>query len=316
MKAWLKWTLIVIGCLFVIGAAIVLWVYNKPHRNIASETAIAVNTDTLIHAFIANEKKANTLYLDKVVSLVGVVQAVSKNSVNQWVVNIKPATGIGSITAVFTAEQKQIQPSDSIAYKGICTGFFPEENNVVINEAALLYQGKTTMKITTPISFVSGKKDTLLTFTTSNGSIKFSSPTDPDVSAINTEVSSKIDAAGDIHFSLLFKGFRFKYAEMQTHFNEEYIESQTYPRATFTGRIQNSKNIDFTKDGRYTVTIVGSLTMHGVTKPLSTNGLFYIKNGKITATASFGVLMADFNIDASAVTEKVDLEISCNYTPL
>jgi polyisoprenoid-binding protein YceI len=136
------------------------------------------------------------------------------------------------------------------------------------------------------------------------------------VSAINNEVSSKISATGDIRFSLLFKGFQFKYAEMQKHFNEEYVESEKYPRASFSGTIQNIKSIDLSKEGKYTAKVVGTLTMHGVTKPVQTSAILTIGKGKIAATATMSINMSDFKIDASAVTEKVDLEINCNYTQL
>jgi polyisoprenoid-binding protein YceI len=129
-------------------------------------------------------------------------------------------------------------------------------------------------------------------------------------------VSSKISATGDIRFSLLFKGFQFKYAEMQTHFNEEYVESEKYPRASFSGTIQNIKSIDLSKEGKYTAKVVGTLTMHGVTKPVQTSATLVISKGKIAATATISINMSDFKIDASAVTEKVDLEINCNYTQL
>ena len=186
----------------------------------------------------------------------------------------------------------------------------------MINEAVLLFKSKTdtTKKITVSIEPV--QKDSILNFSTKKGSVKFVSPTDPDVSAINNEVSSKINEAGEIRFSLLFKGFQFKYAEMQTHFNEEYVESEKYPRASFTGTIQNIKSIDLTKDGKYTAKVVGTLTMHGVTKPVQTSATLNISKGKITAAATIGIILSDFNIDASAVTEKVDLEINCNYTQL
>ena len=103
---------------------------------------------------------------------------------------------------------------------------------------------------------------------------------------------------------------------MQTHFNEEYVESEKYPRASFTGTIQNIKSIDFTKDGKYSAKVVGSLTMHGVTKPVQTTATLNIRKGSIAATATMSISMSDFKIDASAVTEKVDLEINCNYTQL
>jgi hypothetical protein len=212
--------------------------------------------------------------------------------------------------------QDSLQPFDSIAYKGICAGYFPEDNNIVINEAVLLFKGKTETTKTVVQTVTTLQKDTLLNFSTKKGSIKFVSPTDADVIAINNEVSSKISATGEIRFSLLFKGFQFKYAEMQTHFNEEYVESGKYPRASFAGTIQNIKSIDLSKDGKYSAKIVGTLTMHGVTKPVQTNATLNINKGSIAATATISIIMSDFNIDASAVTEKVDLEINCNYTQL
>jgi hypothetical protein len=300
----------------IAGAGFAWWIYHKPQRNINNEIAVKTETNALLDAFKQNEKTASTQYTDKVLELSGIVKEASKNEAGKWVVNIENATHTGSITVAFSALQDQVQPFDSITYKGICAGYFPEENNIVINEAVLLFKGKmdTTKKVSANVEPV--QKDTIISFSTKKGAIKFVSPTDADVNAVNNEVSSKISATGDIRFSLLFKGFQFKYAEMQTHFNEEYVESEKYPRASFTGTIQNIKSIDFTKDGKYTAKVVGTLTMHGVTKPVQTTATLNISKGKIAATATMSINMSDFKIDASAVTEKVDLEINCNYTQL
>ena len=316
MKAWLKFTLGFIVIVVIAGAGFAWWVYHKPHRDINNEIAVKVEATALLDAFKQNEKTASAKYNDKVLELSGIVKEASKNEAGNWVVNIENTTQTGSITVAFSPLQDAIQPFDSIAYKGICAGYFPEDNSVVINEAVLLFKSKTdtTKKITVSVEPV--QKDSILNFSTKKGSVKFVSPTDPDVSAINNEVSSKINGAGEIRFSLLFKGFQFKYAEMQTHFNEEYVESEKYPRASFTGTIQNIKSIDLTKDGKYTAKVVGTLTMHGVTKPVQTSATLNISKGKITAAATIGIILSDFNIDASAVTEKVDLEINCNYTQL
>ena len=316
MKAWIKYTIGFIVIVVIAGAGFAWWVYHKPHRNINDEIAVTSETNALLDAFKQNEKTAGTQYTDKVLELSGIVKEASKNEAGNWVVNIENDAHTGSITVAFSALQDAVQPFDSIAYKGICAGYFPEDNNVVINEAVLLFKGKTdtTKKVIANVEPV--QKDTIVSFSTKKGRIKFVSPTDPDVSAINNEVSSKISAAGDIRFSLLFKGFQFKYAEMQTHFNEEYIETEKYPRASFTGTIQNIKSMDLTKDGKYTAKVVGTLTMHGVTKPVQTSATLNINKGKITAEATISIMMSDFKIDASAVTEKVDLEINCNYTQL
>jgi polyisoprenoid-binding protein YceI len=316
MKTWLKWALGILILVAIAAGGFAWWIFHKPHRNINTEIAVTIGTNDLLDAFKKNEKTASTKYTNKVLELTGIVKEASKNDAGNWVINIENSTQTGSITVAFSALQDTIQAFDSIAYKGICAGYFPEDNSVVINEAVLLFKSKTdtTKKITVSIEPV--QKDTIISFSTKKGSIQFVSPTDPDVSAVNNEVSSKITAAGELRFSLLFKGFHFKYAEMQTHFNEEYVESEKYPRAIFTGTIQNIKSIDLTKDGKYTATIVGTLTMHGVTKPVQTAATLNISKGKIAATATISINMSDFNIDASAVTDKVDLEINCNYTQL
>jgi len=316
MKTWLKWALGILILVAIAAGGFAWWIFHKPHRNINTEIAVTIGTNDLLDAFKKNEKTASTKYTNKVLELTGIVKEASKNDAGNWVINIENSTQTGSITVAFSALKDTIQAFDSIAYKGICAGYFPEDNSVVINEAVLLFKSKsdTTKKITVSIEPV--QKDTIISFSTKKGSIQFVSPTDPDVSAVNNEVSSKITAAGELRFSLLFKGFHFKYAEMQTHFNEEYVESEKYPRAIFTGTIQNIKSIDLTKDGKYTATIVGTLTMHGVTKPVQTAATLNISKGKIAATATISISMSDFNIDASAVTDKVDLEINCNYTQL
>ncbi|MFM1775875.1 MAG: hypothetical protein RJA53_1485 [Bacteroidota bacterium] len=316
MKAWLKYILGFIVIVVIAGVGFAWWVYHKPHRNINDEIAVKSETNALLDAFKQNEKTASAQYNDKVLELSGIVKDASKNDAGNWVINIENDAQTGSITVAFSALQDSLQPFDSISYKGICAGYFPEDNNIVINEAVLLFKGKidTTKRVTANVEPV--QKDTIISFSTKKGSIKFVSPTDADVSAINNEVSSKISATGDIRFSLLFKGFQFKYAEMQKHFNEEYVESEKYPRASFSGTIQNIKSIDLSKEGKYTAKVVGTLTMHGVTKPVQTSAILTIGKGKIAATATMSINMSDFKIDASAVTEKVDLEINCNYTQL
>lgn len=316
MKTWLKWSLGFMVTIVIIGGGFAWWIFHKPHRNINNEVAVKTSANTLLDAFKQNEKTASTQYTDKVLELSGTVKEASKNEAGNWVINIENDAHTGSITVAFSALQDSLQPFDSIAYKGICAGYFPEDNNIVINEAVLLFKRKIDATKIIPQTETPIQKDTLLNFSTKKGRIKFVSPTDADVTAINNEVSSKINARGDIRFSLLFKGFQFEYTEMQTHFNEEYVESEKYPRASFAGRIQNIESVDFTKDGKYTANIVGSLTMHGVTKPVQTTATLNIRKGTIAATATISIIMSDFNIDASAVTEKVDLEINCNYTQL
>lgn len=148
---------------------------------------------------------------------------------------------------------------------------------------------------------------------TRNGKISFSTPTDDDVKAVNNEVTSRIADNGQMTFSLLIKGFRFKLAEMQEHFNDQYLESTSFPRADFKGTIINLGEVNFSKDGSYKATVKGDLTMHGVTKTITVNGTIDIKAGKPVVKAAFTTVLKDFKIDASSVTDKVTIDISCQY---
>ena len=153
-------------------------------------------------------------------------------------------------------------------------------------------------------------------YSTKAATVRFIAVDDKDIDATNTKAVSRLEANGKLSFIMLLKDFSFEMDLMQKHFNEEYVESEKYPRASFTGTIQNIKSIDLSKEGKYTAKVVGTLTMHGVTKPVQTSATLVISKGKIAATATISINMSDFKIDASAVTEKVDLEINCNYTQL
>lgn len=161
--------------------------------------------------------------------------------------------------------------------------------------------------------FVMNHADAQKIFATRNGRISFSAPSDADVKAVNNEVTSRMADNGQVTFSLLVKGFKFKLAEMQEHFNDQYLESNKFPRADFKGNIVNLADVNFNKDGSYKVSVKGDLTLHGVTKSITANGTVEIKAGKPVASCQFVLVMKDFAINASSVTDKVNVDISCQY---
>ncbi|RMF02974.1 MAG: YceI family protein, partial [Bacteroidetes bacterium] len=88
---------------------------------------------------------------------------------------------------------------------------------------------------------------------------------------------------------------------MQEHFNENYMESSTYPKATFKGKIDESTPVDWGRDGQYEVSVSGDLTIHGVTKPVTVTGTMEVKDGQILAQSTFVVAVADYGIEIPAV---------------
>ena len=79
---------------------------------------------------------------------------------------------------------------------------------------------------------------------TKTGKITFeaSVPAFEEVKAKNESVTCILNTEnGEIATLALIKGFRFKIALMEEHFNENYIESDRYPKATFKGKIDDFK---------------------------------------------------------------------------
>jgi polyisoprenoid-binding protein YceI len=105
---------------------------------------------------------------------------------------------------------------------------------------------------------------------------------------------------------------------MQEHFNENYMESSKFPKAKFSGTISNISDINLSKDGEYTASISGTLEIHGVSKDVSTEGLFKVANGAISATCELRVLVEDFDIKIPVVVKdniakEIDIKIKANY---
>src|SRR6478672_1494099 len=144
---------------------------------------------------------------------------------------------------------------------------------------------------------------------TKNATISFHSHTFlENVDAVNNNVMAVIDGSKkNIAFSLLMKQFDFPKKLMQTHFNENYVESDKFPKATFSGAY--SENADLTKDGSYPLNVNGKLTIHGVTRQVQIPATLTVKAGAITGITEFKLNPTDYNIDIPfIVRDKIEKE--------
>ena len=121
-------------------------------------------------------------------------------------------------------------------------------------------------------------------YTTRNGFIGFYSKTPlEDIKAENNQVFAIIEpGTKKIAFSALLKGFIFPKELMQEHFNENYVESDKYPKTNFTGTYTG--DVDLTKDGVYKVTVKGDLSLHNTTKSLEAPATLEVKAGHLIGT--------------------------------
>ncbi|MDO6432874.1 YceI family protein [Flavitalea sp. BT771] len=142
------------------------------------------------------------------------------------------------------------------------------------------------------------------------------------IAANNRSVTCVLDSrTGALQLSALLKGFEFEKALMQEHFNENYVESDKYPKADFRGQLLNNNEIAYTKDGVSNLKVKGLLSIHGQTKEVTANGKITVKNGKIQATAEFDVLLSEFNITIPGlvkdkVSDHAKISVDCLLEPL
>ena len=160
-------------------------------------------------------------------------------------------------------------------------------------------------------------------FMTKDGYIGFFSHTPmEDIKGDNNQVASVLDiVSGEMVFQVLIKSFHFDRALMEEHFNENYMESDEFPKSIFKGKITNLSLVNFSKSGTYNVTIEGDLTIHGVTNRISTKGTLEVVTGGINANSKFNVTPEDFKIDIpKVVREKIannlEVTVTIKYTPL
>ena len=165
------------------------------------------------------------------------------------------------------------------------------------------------------LSFVGTAQDKYFTKT---GKIQFFSKTPAeDIDATNRSAAVTLDrTSGDLQFAVLMKGFEFKKALMQEHFNKDFVESSKFPKAEFKGQISNNSEVKYQIDGAYPVKVKGKLTIHGVTNDVETTGTITVKAGKLTAVSTFNIQLPDYNIKVPAVnrsqiSDKIQITVNC-----
>jgi hypothetical protein len=135
-------------------------------------------------------------------------------------------------------------------------------------------------------------------YLTRQGTITFDagSPLE-DIAAKSESASAVYDSeTGKLGVQVLMTSFVFKRALMQEHFNENYVESEIYPKASFRGTFY---------DGR----AVGTLTLHGVSKEIDVPASLSVEGDVAKLHTEFPVSVADFEIGIpKTVANKIDKE--------
>ena len=108
---------------------------------------------------------------------------------------------------------------------------------------------------------------------------------------------------------------------MQEHFNENYVESEKFPKATFNGKIVNNSEVDYSSKGIYNVKIEGEMTIHGKTNAVSAEGTLEVVSEGIVARTKFLLNPADYDIKIPKVVrnniaEAMEVRVELSHLPI
>lgn len=143
-----------------------------------------------------------------------------------------------------------------------------------------------------------------------------------DIKADNRKVVSILDLeSGELVFSVPMKEFQFRKSLMQTHFNEHYVESDKYPKATFKGKVANIQEVDLNQETAYKVRVQGVLNIHGRDKEIDTVGILEVKGGRLHGWSAFSVTPQEFDIKIprlvrNNIARQIDITVDIVYEPL
>ena len=157
-------------------------------------------------------------------------------------------------------------------------------------------------------------------FLTRQGVVEFFSSTPiEDIKAYNNQVSCVLNyKTGTFAFQVPIKGFKFKNALMQEHFNENYLESDIYPKSIFKGVIEDWDSMAI-NDSTINIKLVGELTMHGVTKNIEQNGTIWWENENLIGKCKFIVSLEDYDVKIPTIVrqniaETIEINVNVNLS--
>jgi hypothetical protein len=158
-------------------------------------------------------------------------------------------------------------------------------------------------------------------FKTTEGKINFRSDAPLElIKASSNDLVGVIDTARKgFSFKVPISSFEgFNSRTQREHFNENYMQTEKYPEASFKGKI--IEDVDLTADGVYTVRAKGILNIHGVEKERIIKSDIVVKNGNVNIKTNFTVLLSDHDIPIPKVVyqklaNEIKVEVAANLQP-
>ncbi len=158
--------------------------------------------------------------------------------------------------------------------------------------------------------------------TTTAATVVFDATTPKDAlpKATNNSVIGSVNTqTGEVAFEAAVKNFTFTNPTIQDHFNgDKWMNSNTFPAFSFTGKIEKLSKVKFNKDGVYNVTVNGTMKIRNVSKEEKIEGTITVVGGKIKVSSTFEIELSDYGItgapiDAGKVAKEPKITVSAEF---
>jgi polyisoprenoid-binding protein YceI len=143
-----------------------------------------------------------------------------------------------------------------------------------------------------------------------------------NIFAESKEATSLLDVkTGEVAFTVSITSFQFKVKLMQEHFNENYMESGKFPKATFSGKLENFSGLDLNSKNPQNFVVKGKMNIHGSDQEVTTNVVLTVTApGKINGTATFKLMPENFGIKIPSamgmkIAKEVAITVKADYEP-
>ncbi len=145
---------------------------------------------------------------------------------------------------------------------------------------------------------------------TDSGHVRFTSDAPLEYIQASSNELAGILSVNDLSFSfsvpiVSFQGFNS--ALQRTHFNENYLESEKFPRSTFKGKI--IEEVDFNLPGTVSIRAKGILNVHGIERDRIIRCTMQIEGGRIMVETNFTVPLEEHEIKIPSIVQQKIAEI-------
>jgi hypothetical protein len=115
--------LILFLAIIVIAAIVGYSIWNEPHIDIKSATALKVSAVALYDNLTKDSANMKSKFVSRVVDVSGEVKQILKNQNGDQIILLKTNVSDGSVNCTMEEKANNVKPGNTISIKGICSGY-------------------------------------------------------------------------------------------------------------------------------------------------------------------------------------------------